>query len=85
MDQKLATKRKISSQTQNSFFITEQQIVRLTQKVIRELEHEFKKKHRATCYVRSIYNAMAQLSGGLFHKVMAKDHRSACSQDWFTM
>jgi hypothetical protein len=44
MDQKLATKRKISSQTQNSFFITEQQIVRLTQKVIRELEHEFKKK-----------------------------------------
>ena len=28
MDQKLATKRKISSQTQNSFFITEQQIQR---------------------------------------------------------
>jgi|LakMenE18May11ns_1017448.scaffolds.fasta_scaffold8171696_1 hypothetical protein len=48
MDQKLATKRKISSQTQNSFFITEQQIQRLTQKVIRELEHKFTKKDHGT-------------------------------------
>ena len=75
MDQKLATKRKISSQTQNSFFITEQQIQRLSQK----------ESCNISLQKRSIYNAMAQLSGGLFHKVMAKDHRSACSQDWFTM
>lgn len=56
MDQKLATKRKISSQTQNSFFITEQQIQRLTQKVIRELEHKFTKK------------IMGQLSGWIISR-----------------
>jgi hypothetical protein len=38
MDQKLATKRKIISQAQNSFFTTEQHIQKLTQKVIGELQ-----------------------------------------------
>ena len=51
MDQKLATKRKISSQTQNSFFITEQQIQRLTQKMIGELQHKLKIMGQLLCKI----------------------------------
>jgi hypothetical protein len=67
MDQKLATKRKIISQAQDSFFTTEQQIQKLTQKVIGELQHKITgsviQRSWGSCYVRSIYNAMGQLSG----------------------
>ncbi len=63
MNQKLATKRKISSQTQNSFFITEQQIQRLIQKVIGELQHRFTKRSWGSCY-----NAMGQLSGWIISR-----------------